>query len=273
MTNIKNMFIGAILIFLPTISFADNNRYAAISHIDSNFASQGFCAYLFKADNGTGAMGSSFNELELSLRANDVFGQPISSHLLKIEAFGDSNSTRTTFSLLETECIEGLHEFEITNVREKQNNGKQLELPLYLFSAHNPKLARMKIQSEPGADIIHRNFIGTWVTDPVLCAHPQIEDDSQFILKIAGDTVRLNGWMMTYTESFPNLKLADNEDMNTPEAFGGMANFFQFSPDYSQSSGTRESFYRIIDNKLMMGEAGLEFISCNPHVQKRDLRQ
>lgn len=273
MTNIKNMFIGAILIFLPTISFADNNRYAAISHIDSNFASQGFCAYLFKADNGTGAMGSSFNELELSLRANDVFGQPISSHLLKIEAFGDSNSTRTTFSLLETECIEGLHEFEITNVREKQNNGKQLELPLYLFSAHNPKLARMKIQSEPGADIIHRNFIGTWVTDPVLCAHPQIEDDSQFILKIAGDTVRLNGWMMTYTESFPNLKLADNEDMNTPEAFGGMANFFQFSPDYSQSSGTRESFYRIIDNKLMMGEAGLEFISCNPHVPKRDLRQ
>lgn len=258
--------LSALLLSMPVTLLAETDRYASIAHIDSNFANSGICTYLFKADNGAGAVGSSFNDLTLSLRANDVFGQLISHHTLSIEAFGDSNATRTSIALLETECIEDLHEFEITGISEKQRNGKLLELPLYLFSAKNPKLARMKIKSEPGADIIHQNFIGTWVTDSALCALPQIEDDSQFILKIAGDTVRLDGWMMTYTESFPNLMLADNEDINTPEAFGGMANFFQFSPDYSQSSGTRESLYRIVDNKLIIGEEGLEFISCNPRV-------
>lgn len=264
MKNLILFALGTALLSMPAISLANNNRYASISHIDSSFLNNGSCSYLFKVDNGAGAMGSAFNDLTLTLRANDVFGQALSNHTLNVEAFGDSNSTRTSIALLETQCIEGIHEFEITNVMEKQKNGKQLELPLYLFSANNPKLARMKIKSEPGADIINRNFIGTWVTDPALCAHPQIEDDSQYILKIAGDTVRLDGWMMTYTESYPNLKLAENEDVNTPDTFGGMATFFQFSPDYSQTSGTRENAYHIIDGKLTIGEGELIFTSCNP---------
>lgn len=247
---------------ITSTALAESQRYMNISHIDSNYTSPGNCAYLFKANVGT--IPASFNELELSLRANDLFGQSISQHLLTLEAFGESEATRTTYALLETSCIDGLQEFEVTQIREKQKSGKQLELPLYLLSAQNPKLARMKVQPTPGADIIHRNFIGTWVSDPILCSYPHIEDDSQYILKIAGDTVRLDGWMMTYTESYPNLKLAENEDINTAESFGGMANFFQYSPDYSQSSGTRKNFYRIHEEKLIIGEDGLEFTSCHP---------
>lgn len=263
MKKILYTAISAMLFSIPAISLADSQRFASITHIDSNYINQGICAYLFKVDNGAGAMGSAFNNLEISLRANDLFGNQISKHTLEAEAFGDSNATRTTFALLETECINDLHEFEITEIMEAQPNGRMLELPRYIFKAENPKLARMSIQSEPGADIIHRNFIGTWVTDKTLCSNPEINDDSQYIIRIAGDTVRLNGWMLTYTESYPGLNAGDNEDFNTPEAFGGMANFFQFSPDYSQTYGRRESGYRLNDGKLYIGEGELEFTSCN----------
>ncbi|GHA00212.1 hypothetical protein GCM10007162_15590 [Ignatzschineria ureiclastica] len=243
-----------------SLAFGQTERSARIMPITSDYIGQGYCSYLFKVDNG--GSGSEFKNLKLSLNAKDMFGQIIDQQKLEIEGFGDSNATSTTFGLLETECIDALHEFEIVDAQERQPDGRWLQLPLYLFSVDNPKLPRMTIKTAPGADLIHRNFIGTWVTDKSLCSNPEILDDSQYILTISGDTVRLNGWMFTYTESFPGLNAGDNEDFNTPEAFGGIAEFFQFAPDYSQTYGKRETSYHLNKGKLTINDGDLSFVSC-----------
>ncbi|HFQ2073262.1 TPA: IrmA family protein [Providencia stuartii] len=62
------------------------------------------------------------------------------------EPFGDSSATRATFAGLEIPC-EDVAEFEVVKAVENQNDRK-VELPLSIFQANNPELAKMSVARE-----------------------------------------------------------------------------------------------------------------------------
>lgn len=255
----KKTLCAVLLISLGAIvALADNQRYADINHTAVNYVNHGICSYAFTIDNGGGD--SEFSDMEITIKALDTFGSLIGYETIPVDAFGDSNATRSTESYLEIECPEqSIHEFEVVGAVEILG-GKKVELPLSIFHAKNPKLAIVSVQTAPGADKIHRNFIGTWVTDKRLCSNPEIDADSDYIVKISGNSVRIMGWMYMRAESFD---LDGDESFNGHDSFGGWAEFFQFAPDYSQTYGTAESSYQLEDGYLTIDGGDLKLLSCN----------
>ncbi|MHC5225097.1 IrmA family protein [Ignatzschineria sp. LJL83] len=254
---LKILFATSLMISGPLISYADNQRYASINHINSAYINRGICSYSFIIDNG-GAF-SEFQDMELTIKALDMFGRLINYHTLAIEAFGSSNATRSTMAYLEMECPEReIYEFEVVGAIEHIGSRK-MELPLNIFHAKNPRLARTAIQTAPGTDTIHRNFIGTWVTDKRLCTNPEIMSDEDYIVTISGETAKMRGWQYRKVETF---NLNDGESSNDSDVFGGWAEFFQFAPDYSQTYGTHQSVYRLNNNVLSMDDWNIQLYSC-----------
>lgn len=257
-----NKISCAVLLVSLTGSFAyaDNQRYADIHHTESHYVNRGMCVYNFTLDNGGGA--STFSDIEITMKALDTFGRLITYGTMSVNAFGDSNATRSTISHLEMECPDQeIHEFEVVGAVELLD-GRKVELPMNIFHAKNPQLARVSIQTAPGTDKINRNFIGTWVTDKRLCSNPEIETDADYIVKISGDTVRIVGWQYIRTETF-KLDDSDMDGFNNNQGFGGWAEFFQFAPDYSQTYGTAESAYRLENGYLTIDDGNLKLLSCN----------
>ena len=86
---------------------------------------------------------AEFGALELTLRMKDGKGKVLGDTILEVEPFGDSSATRATFTGLEIPC-EDVAEFEVVKAVEDQN-GRKVELPLSIFEANNPELAKMSV--------------------------------------------------------------------------------------------------------------------------------
>ncbi|OAT51966.1 IrmA family protein [Providencia heimbachae] len=145
MKKISVLFTLSILVWNP-FAFAEDERYASITHTSSNFINQGYCGYSFTLDNGGSHMGldhAEFGGLELTLRMKDGQGKVLGDTILEVEPFGDSSATRATFTGLEIPC-EDIAEFEVVKAVEDQN-GHKVELPLSIFQANNPELAKMSV--------------------------------------------------------------------------------------------------------------------------------
>ncbi|WP_272685368.1 IrmA family protein [Providencia sp. PROV130] len=151
MNKIKSLFAMSLLA-VSTFSLAEEQqrqRYASITHTSSNFINQGYCGYSFTLDNGGNHMvldHAEFGALELTLRMKDGKGKVLGDTILEVEPFGDSSATRATFAGLEIPC-EDVAEFEVVKAVEDQN-GRKVELPLSIFEANNPELAKMSVTEE-----------------------------------------------------------------------------------------------------------------------------
>lgn len=131
-----------------SFAFAENERYASITHTSSNFINQGYCGYSFTLDNGGNHMvldHAEFGALELTLRMKDGQGKVLGDTVLEVEPFGDSSATRASFTGLEIPCTD-VAEFEVVKAVENQN-GRKVELPLSIFEANNPELAKVSVAS------------------------------------------------------------------------------------------------------------------------------
>ncbi|EIU7555377.1 hypothetical protein LHV18_00060 [Providencia rettgeri] len=144
--NKINLFVAVGILALSTSAIAEEQRYASITHTSSNFINQGYCGYSFTLDNGGSHMAldhAEFGALELTLRMKDGQGKVLGDTLLEVEPFGDSSATRATFAGLEIPCKD-VAEFEVVKAVEDQN-GRKVELPLSIFQANNPELAKMSV--------------------------------------------------------------------------------------------------------------------------------
>ncbi len=70
-------------------------------------------------------------------------GKVLGDTVLEEEPFGDS---RATFAGLAIPC-EVVAEFEVVKAVEDQN-GRKVELPLSIFQANNPELAKMLVKKQ-----------------------------------------------------------------------------------------------------------------------------
>nr|WP_314266786.1 IrmA family protein [uncultured Moellerella sp.] len=134
------------LFSLSTTVFAEEARYASITHTNVNYLNQGYCSYSFILDNGGNHMvsdNSGFGPLELTFRMIDKQGKSIRNEVLKVEEFGDIGATRSISSYLETECAD-VGGFQLVKAIEDQN-GKKVELSLGLFEPMNPELAKISV--------------------------------------------------------------------------------------------------------------------------------
>lgn len=254
----KLLCVALLSTLIPSFAVAVDQRYVSINHTAVHYVNSGMCSYNFTIDNGGD---SEFSDMEITIKALDTFGRLISYGTMSVDAFGDSSATHSTDAYLEMECLDQeIHEFEVVGAVEMLG-GKKVELPLNIFHAENPKLARVSVQTALGADKINRNFIGTWVTDKRLCSNPELETDSDYIARISGDTVRIVGWQYIRTEIF-NFE-GPEDSFNNNESFGGWAEFFEFVPDYSQTYGTTESAYRLEKGYLTIDGSNLKLLSCN----------
>ncbi|WP_286146231.1 IrmA family protein [Shigella sp. FC1967] len=80
---------------------------------------------------------AEFGALEITLRMKDGQGKALVDTVLEVEPFGDSSAT---FARLEIPCKD-VAEFEVVKAVEDQN-GRKVELPLSIFQANNPELAK-----------------------------------------------------------------------------------------------------------------------------------
>ncbi|WP_285715202.1 IrmA family protein [Proteus vulgaris] len=146
MNKIKSLFTIGLLAVSAYSLAEEQQRYASITHTSSNFINQGYCGYSFTLDNGGNHMvldHAEFGALELTLRMKDGKGKVLGDTVLEVEPFGDSSATRATFTGLEILC-EDVAEFEVVKAVEDQN-GRKVELPLSIFEANNPELAKMSV--------------------------------------------------------------------------------------------------------------------------------
>ncbi|MEY0556108.1 IrmA family protein [Providencia sp. 1701011] len=117
-----------------------------MTHTSSNFINQGYSGYSFPLDNVGSHMVLDHAELsafELTLRMKDGQGKILGDTVLEVEPFGDSSATRATFVVLEIPC-EDVDEFEVVKAVEDQN-GRKVELPLSIFEANKPELAKVSV--------------------------------------------------------------------------------------------------------------------------------
>ncbi|MEY0015631.1 IrmA family protein [Providencia rettgeri] len=117
-----------------------------MTHTSSNFINQGYSGYSFLLDNVGSHMVLDHAELsafELTLRMKDGQGKILGDTVLEVEPFGDSSATRATFVGLEIPC-EDVDEFEVVKAVEDQN-GRKVELPLSIFEANKPELAKVSV--------------------------------------------------------------------------------------------------------------------------------
>ncbi|MEX6312580.1 IrmA family protein [Providencia manganoxydans] len=145
MKKINILFVLSMLV-LGSFAYANEQRYASITHTSSNFINRGYCGYSFTLDNGGNHMvldHAEFGALELTLRMKDGQGKVLGDTILEVEPFGDSSATRATFAGLEIPC-EDVAEFEVVKAVEDQN-GRKVELPLSIFEANNPELAKVSV--------------------------------------------------------------------------------------------------------------------------------
>ena len=144
--NKINLFIAAGILALSTSAIAEEQRYASITHTSSNFINRGYCGYSFTLDNGGNHMvldHAEFGALELTLRIKDKQGKVLGDEVMEVEPFGDTSASRATFTGLEIPC-EDIAEFQVIKVVENQN-GRKVELPLSIFEANNPELAKVSV--------------------------------------------------------------------------------------------------------------------------------
>lgn len=146
MNKIKSLFTIGLLAISAYSLAEEQQRYASITHTSSNFINQGYCGYSFILDNGGSHMvldHAEFGALEITLRMKDEQGKVLGDTVLEVESFGDSSATRASFTGLEIPC-EDVAEFEVVKVVEDQN-GRKVELPLSIFEANNPELAKVSV--------------------------------------------------------------------------------------------------------------------------------
>lgn len=146
MKKIKSILAIGLLAVSAFSLAEEQQRYASIMHTSSNFINQGYCGYSFTLDNGGNHMvldHAEFGALELTLRMKDEQGEVLGDTKLEVEPFGDSSATRASFTGLEIPC-EDVAEFQVIKAVEDQN-GHKVELPLSIFQANNPKLAKMSV--------------------------------------------------------------------------------------------------------------------------------
>lgn len=127
--------------------FAEETRYASITHTNVNYINQGYCSYSFILDNGGNHMMSDnagFGPLELTLRMKDKDGKVLGDEIMKIEPFGDIGALRSMSSYLETECAD-IGDFQLIKAVEDQN-GKKVEISVGLFEPMSPELAKVSIK-------------------------------------------------------------------------------------------------------------------------------
>ncbi len=86
---------------------------------------------------------AELSAFELTLRMKDGQGKILGDTVLEVEPFGDSSATRATFVVLEIPC-EDVDEFEVVKAVEDQN-GRKVELPLSIFEANKPELAKVSV--------------------------------------------------------------------------------------------------------------------------------
>lgn len=144
--NKINLLVAVGVFALSTSVMAEEQRYASITHTSSNFINRGYCGYSFTLDNGGNHMvldHAGFGALELTLRMKDRQGKVLGDEVLEVDPFGDTGASRATFTGLEIPC-EDIAEFEVVKAVEDQN-GRKVELPLSIFEANNPELAKMSV--------------------------------------------------------------------------------------------------------------------------------
>ncbi|HCD1094155.1 IrmA family protein [Providencia rettgeri] len=148
MKKINILFVLSMLV-LGSFAYANEQRYASITHTSSNFINRGYCGYSFTLDNGGNHMvldHAEFGALEITLRMKNGQGKVLGDMILEVELFGDSSATRATFAGLEIPC-EDVAVFEVIKAVENQN-GHKVELPLSTFQANNLELAKMSISGK-----------------------------------------------------------------------------------------------------------------------------
>lgn len=144
--NKINLLVAVGVLALSASVMAEEQRYASITHTSSNFINRGYCGYSFTFDNGGNHMvldHAEFGALELTLRMKDRQGKVLDDAVLEVDPFGDTSASRATFTVLEIPC-EDIAEFEVVKVVEDQN-GRKVELPLSIFEASNPELAKVSV--------------------------------------------------------------------------------------------------------------------------------
>lgn len=137
------------MLVLGSFTYANEQRYASITHTSSNFINRGYCGYSFTLDNGGNQMvldHAEFGALEITLRMKDGQGKVLGDTILEVEPFGDSSATRVTFAGSEIPC-EDVAVFEVVKAVENQN-GHKVELSLSTFQANNLELAKMSISGK-----------------------------------------------------------------------------------------------------------------------------
>ncbi len=249
----KLLCLALITALVPTLANANDERRIDITHTASYYANRGICVYHFDLQSM-----NPFSDLEITMNVLDTFGNVISTEKLDVESFGHDSASRYISSFIEMECPEKtIREFKAVRAVEKIGN-KKVQLPMGIFHANNPELAKVSVQSTPNNKQIHKIFQGMWVTDKKLCADPEIQSDADYVVRISGDTVDIDGWVYGETETFD---FNNEENYSSENGFGGWANYSGFYPDYSQSKGTRESGYSIENGYLNVGE-NMKLISC-----------
>jgi len=141
MVNIKNSLLTVITawLFLPTTSYAEEQRHIAIQHTDTVYANQGICAFHFSLDSG-GA--DEFGRLYVTLQFNDQNGKALTESTLEVEPFGGSAATQYGGGFTEVDCgqVERAKSIAIIQATEVLANNQVTRLPVSTFTPefHQP---------------------------------------------------------------------------------------------------------------------------------------
>lgn len=115
----------------PVMSAESESRYINIRNTDSGWV-QGGCSLVFALDNGGNG---AFNDLTITLQLTDKSGATLETGALHVQAFGDSDATRSINAATEFSCdsVENTVSIIITKVDEASQDGSWHALPLSVF--------------------------------------------------------------------------------------------------------------------------------------------
>lgn len=140
--------LSALVVCVSVIGSANSagndHRYISIRNTDSSWV-QGVCSFVFRLDNGGEGI---FNDLTIGLQLTDKSGAVLEKGTLNVQAFGDSEATRSTLSATEFSCdaVENTSEIGITDIEETSPDGSVHTLPLSIFDPQYYQPLKMSVQ-------------------------------------------------------------------------------------------------------------------------------
>lgn len=145
--SVKTISSAAVVtLCLLSPAHAAEERYISIRNTDTVWVPGNICAYHFTLDNG--GNGEGFGPLTLSLRLKNKSGKTLATGKMDVDAFGDSDATRTQSAMLEQECVDDVSNVEIIKATELRN-GKPVNLALSVFDPQYYQPLKISVAGKP----------------------------------------------------------------------------------------------------------------------------